>query len=346
MFPIPFNFPFRKSDGTLSTIGAEMGGGGGSAVDTTARERANAAYALAETADTKATNAATAASAADGKAVTAQNTVDNAFKTMGAVGAKNLLSYPYEDNTKTTNGVTFTVNDDGTIDITGTATADAYFVIKLRNNASGLSLKKGSYILNGVNDGSTSTFNLYILNQDNSQTIARDVGGGASFTLDSDVTMYGVNIRVVNGTEMDTTIKPMIRVATDPDDTYAPYAKTNKELTDDMANLPSGGGGLYSKTFTTELTSSNVTKRRTISDSNHVDTCVWEVKNIINQSGYIPIGVIVGDNYTGYYSVGSIQKTGDNYTVEILSTYSGSSYDEFAPLTVIYAPTSGVTPIT
>lgn len=28
MFPIPFNFPFRKNDGTLSTIGAEISGGG------------------------------------------------------------------------------------------------------------------------------------------------------------------------------------------------------------------------------------------------------------------------------------------------------------------------------
>lgn len=30
MFPIPFNFPFRKKDGSLSTIGDEIGGGGGS----------------------------------------------------------------------------------------------------------------------------------------------------------------------------------------------------------------------------------------------------------------------------------------------------------------------------
>lgn len=29
MFPIPFNFPFKKSDGSLSTIGAEISAGGG-----------------------------------------------------------------------------------------------------------------------------------------------------------------------------------------------------------------------------------------------------------------------------------------------------------------------------
>lgn len=30
MFPIPFNYPFKKSDGTLSTIGSEIAAGGGS----------------------------------------------------------------------------------------------------------------------------------------------------------------------------------------------------------------------------------------------------------------------------------------------------------------------------
>lgn len=29
MFPIPFNFPFRKANGDISTIGAEISGGGG-----------------------------------------------------------------------------------------------------------------------------------------------------------------------------------------------------------------------------------------------------------------------------------------------------------------------------
>lgn len=29
MFPIPWNFPFRKKDGSLSTIGTEISGGGG-----------------------------------------------------------------------------------------------------------------------------------------------------------------------------------------------------------------------------------------------------------------------------------------------------------------------------
>ena len=41
----------------------------------------------------------------------------------------NILSYPYTDTTKTTNGITFTVNGEGDVVVTGTATADAYFTI-------------------------------------------------------------------------------------------------------------------------------------------------------------------------------------------------------------------------
>ena len=41
----------------------------------------------------------------------------------------NILSYPYTDTTKTTNGITFTVNGEGDVVVTGTATSDAYFTI-------------------------------------------------------------------------------------------------------------------------------------------------------------------------------------------------------------------------
>jgi multidrug efflux pump subunit AcrA (membrane-fusion protein) len=43
------------------------------------------------------------------------------------LSSKNLIPYPYYDTTKTTNGITFTDNGDGSITVKGTATADAYF---------------------------------------------------------------------------------------------------------------------------------------------------------------------------------------------------------------------------
>lgn len=41
----------------------------------------------------------------------------------------NLISYPYENTTKTANGITFTDNGDGSITANGTATSDAYFIL-------------------------------------------------------------------------------------------------------------------------------------------------------------------------------------------------------------------------
>ena len=64
---------------------------------------------------------------------------------------KNLLPFPYTDKTKTENGVTFDVKDDGKIHIYGTATKTTYF--NLSNNIEwgneSFSVKNGRYILIG-----------------------------------------------------------------------------------------------------------------------------------------------------------------------------------------------------
>ncbi len=44
------------------------------------------------------------------------------------VATENLIPYPYTETTKTANGVTFTVNSDGTVTVNGTATENASFV--------------------------------------------------------------------------------------------------------------------------------------------------------------------------------------------------------------------------
>lgn len=43
---------------------------------------------------------------------------------------KNLLPYPYNNTTKTTNGITFTDNGDGSVTISGTASDNAYFYLQ------------------------------------------------------------------------------------------------------------------------------------------------------------------------------------------------------------------------
>ena len=85
---------------------------------------------------------------------------------------KNLIPYPYLKTEHTSNGVTFVVNDDGSITVNGTATADAYF------NFANAKLLKGTYCISGCpSGGSTTTYYLVLRGYD------FDMGKGASFTV-------------------------------------------------------------------------------------------------------------------------------------------------------------------
>lgn len=55
---------------------------------------------------------------------------DNEVPIKSAGDNENILPYPYIAETKTMNGVTFKVNKDGTVIANGTATANAYFMLK------------------------------------------------------------------------------------------------------------------------------------------------------------------------------------------------------------------------
>ena len=65
------------------------------------------------------------------------------------VSGKNLLTYPYNETTKTVNGITFTDNGDGTITANGTATADAAFMMDRNFGFE----KEGNYFLSGCPSG-------------------------------------------------------------------------------------------------------------------------------------------------------------------------------------------------
>lgn len=99
------------------------------------------------------------------------------------VKTTNLIPYPYADKTKTINGITFTVNTDGTITVNGTATKETYFVIGKTTlegdsiNAIGvLSATNGKYTLsNGNNISGVGLFY-----NSNNKTLALTVVQGAT----------------------------------------------------------------------------------------------------------------------------------------------------------------------
>jgi len=142
-------------------------------------------------------------------------------------GGKNLLPYPYDNTTRTNNGVTYTDNGDGTITANGTATAYSDFNCQSRTDTiTPFTLADGTYIVNGCPEGgSSTTYRILVgITQNGSwKTIAADSGNGATFTYNSSMGNLGVVIAVYNGaTVSDVTFKPMIRYTT-RDASWQPY---------------------------------------------------------------------------------------------------------------------------
>lgn len=132
-----------------------------------------------------------------------------------AGGGKNKLQVTA--TSQTIRGVTFTVNDDGTITANGTATANIVFTVAYIDFAS------GSYLLNGTpSGGSTSTYYIRVYNS-NTQTPKNSTTRDVPFAAEEGFNR--VDIRVLNGVSFNNLVfKPMIRLASETDATFAPYS--------------------------------------------------------------------------------------------------------------------------
>ena len=142
----------------------------------------------------------------------------------GAKNALNLLSAA----TDTVNGITFTVNDDCSITMTGTASATAFFSVPV-------TIPAGAYWYSGMpEDGSSSTYRLELrLTPGGSVSSTCDTAAGVAFVRNSDYTGY-FSIRVASGytfTEPKT-VKPMIapQILQQITADYVPYSPTNVEI--------------------------------------------------------------------------------------------------------------------
>lgn len=151
---------------------------------------------------------------------------------------KNLLENTGVSNTS--NGVTFTVNDDKTILVNGNndGTANSSFII---NN---YSLKAGTYILNGCpSGGSSTTYRIAIQKTSGWSVLGLDTGSGSEqFTID-EATNIQVAIFIQKGQTISNLLfKPMIRLSSIIDDTYEPYKSVSSlfVLDQPLRSLPNG----------------------------------------------------------------------------------------------------------
>lgn len=170
------------------------------------------------------------------------------------LGAKNLLPLTLEnlkaaniagtwsDNVYTLNEITFTVNTDSlgsVIDITvnGETSKDTFLILQ----DWGEWLNLGEYILSGCPSGRVGSY-LMIGNSDGDEQINfynyHGVETNISITMKTSV----CRLYVENSTNQVFT--PMIRLASDPNNTYRPYAMSNQELTQRLLSLESRAAAL------------------------------------------------------------------------------------------------------
>ena len=173
------------------------------------------------------------------------NTQVMSYVDNGILGAKNRLPLTLEnlknwntggtwsDNVFThTNGVTYTVTTDNAgnvknISVNGSPSVVTTFTV---GELTGLS---GNWILNGIIGGSQSTYGIQLYDKTSATwTSQYSVDGDAIVNLEDSTHNYRFAFFVRNDvTVSNISIKPMLRLITDTDSTYQPYAMTNVELT-------------------------------------------------------------------------------------------------------------------
>ncbi len=137
------------------------------------------------------------------------------------------------------NDVTFTVDSEGIITLSGTASAEA---IKVGT----FTLDAGSYLYSSEDNETFSTYDTYISVKSTGVTIARGMSGYESFTL-TESTELNLGVRVRNGVNVDdVVIKPMIRLST-AQSGFEPYSNIcpisgHTDVTVTVASTSGGSG--------------------------------------------------------------------------------------------------------
>jgi hypothetical protein len=153
------------------------------------------------------------------------------------IRGKNLIPFPYTDTTVTKNGITFTVNDDGSIRVSGTAT-----------NVSVFTVFQGSLPLNDVftlsgvtNDVSPSTHYM----QPYVDGVFKDaqINGGRTYEINGNLTQ--ISLYVKNGETVNCTIHPQLEIG-DHATEYEPSKPIHSlTINHTLRGIPVTSGGNY-----------------------------------------------------------------------------------------------------
>lgn len=206
----------------------------------------------------------------------------------------------------TGSGLTYTVNDDGSVHVTGTNTGTTFWAVQL-------TLPKGTYVLTGAPTNGQLTLRSERGGGAPSSAFSGkldDYGNGATFTV-SETASAWLNIRSTEGTH-DKMYYPMIRLASETDDTYEPYQgstyTTSLGQTVYGGTLDMASGVLTVDRAYTTIASANVSK---VSGSQYASFQITPLRDLKSKNAGSEV-LCVSSAYKGV-SFNGASATDDNY---------------------------------
>lgn len=280
---------------------------------------------------------------------------------MSDIVSRNLLVYPYRDKIRSGNGIVWTINEDGSITLNGSSNGSFSYVMLYESIYAPLKLKNGNYIaslmgcddklivcrldLRNTSDNSRARilFQLYsndktvIFNISSSEYEALENG---SMYIWGQVYTYSKNLADENVVFDNLTIYPMVRLASDTDDTWQPYHPPI-HVPDVYFRCTSTAGGAklevsYGEEFVGKVltaTNGNKTIRRMAGTSGTVtftvpESGLWTVSGEVDGATYsvqesvvldYSVALVSGFDYKSWLTAGGVDPTSYSSLADVLA---------------------------
>lgn len=153
-----------------------------------------------------------------------------------SVCGKNLIPFPYGESTVTKNGVTFTVNDDGSIHLSGTATKVSVFTV-----FQGSLPLNGIFTLSGVTNKSNPSTH-YMQPYIDDVYKESQISGGRTYEINGNLTRIALYVK--SGETIDCVVYPQLEIG-EKATAYEVPTTQGTNITRALPGIPVTSGGNY-----------------------------------------------------------------------------------------------------
>jgi len=229
----------------------------------------------------------------------------------------NLLTYPYVDtpnSPKTTNGLTWTDNGDGTISVSGTATGYSDFVL-FNTNKKLMVQPNTTYNLSGIPSTAYLVFDLSEFDSDNALIVVHNNIRNSSFTTSPNARWLQIIAkRSSNNQATDTIIKPQLELGSQAS-TFEPYTGTSYQV--NLGNIKLCKIGDYQDKFFKAINGNTIYDSLDSTIKNTLDYGEWYLEKNIGK-------VVLDGSESGWTKNPSITTT-NGYSNNALFPYRVSN---------------------